>query len=147
VNRKDLEHLMADTFTTVRGLNRTKGLEYATSDEALANFYRRAEALGIDPMTVWAVLFGKHVDAVMSYVREGEVQSEPIEGRIHDLILYSVLLLGLIKDAEDQAEQRQAVRADQPTTFPTRLPTERDARAATEETQAMPAPPRPRPAA
>jgi hypothetical protein len=36
---------------------------------------------------------------VLTYIREGSVKSEPIEGRIHDLILYLYLLSALIEES------------------------------------------------
>jgi hypothetical protein len=100
MKRDDLTILIADTFAEVRVLNNSKGREYAGDEEALANFYNRAEQLDLDPQKVWAVFASKHYDAILAYIRTGKVLSEPIQGRVHDLILYLVLLLGLIKDAK-----------------------------------------------
>lgn len=80
-------------------INESKGKDYAGDADALANFKDAAEGLGITPEQVWAVYAHKHWSAVMSFVRNGDTASEPIEGRIHDLILYGFLLLGLIEDA------------------------------------------------
>ncbi len=48
----------------------------------LKNFYRNAEKLGIPARTVLAVYLGKHLDAIETFLRNGQVESEPIEGRI-----------------------------------------------------------------
>jgi hypothetical protein len=37
----------------------------------------------------------------MTFIKEGDVKSEPIEGRIHDVILYCFLLLGLIREKQE----------------------------------------------
>ena len=91
-------------YLEIVGINTTKGRDYAGGDEdALANFKAAAEQLGVSPYTIWAVYAHKHWSAVMSFVRAGgQVESEPIEGRLHDVILYCFLLLGLIEDAKGE---------------------------------------------
>jgi hypothetical protein len=91
--------MMEGDFQQIVTLNKTKGVDYAGQEDALANFKRHAADLGLRPEQIWAVYAGKHWDAITTYVREGGVHSEPIEGRLHDLILYSFLLLGLIREA------------------------------------------------
>mgnify|MGYP001563727924 CR=1 FL=1 len=59
---------------------------------------RAADHLGVTPEIVWGIFAGKHWDAIMTYCRCGQVESEPVRGRILDLILYSYLLLGLVED-------------------------------------------------
>ncbi len=80
------------------GINDTKGKDYAGDEDALGNFKAAALQLGIEPEQVWAVYAHKHWSAIMSFCRAGQVESEPIEGRLHDIIVYSLLLLGLIED-------------------------------------------------
>lgn len=98
MNRTDFQALLDRTFTEVRAINDSKGREYADDAEALANFYHRAEEYAVDPKVVCGIFLGKHVDAVKSFIRSGDVQSEPIESRVYDVILYSALLLGLVED-------------------------------------------------
>lgn len=98
MKRSRLFDLINETHTQIFNLNDTKGREYAGDEEALANFYNRAEQMGISPKQVWGIFFGKHIDAIFSYIKRGEVLSEPIEGRIDDAILYLILLKGLIED-------------------------------------------------
>lgn len=100
MNRTDFQTLMQDTFNELLNINDTKGMDYAGEDDALANFKEAAMELGLTPEQVWSVFAGKHWRAIMTYVREGDVASEPIEGRIHDLIMYGFLLLGIIRDKQ-----------------------------------------------
>lgn len=94
---EDIDGCIVDTLAGIQYLNETKGREYATETDALANFKNRAQQMGITPGQVWGIFYGKHADAVFSYIRRGgEVLSEPIEGRIDDAILYLVLLKALI---------------------------------------------------
>ena len=92
MNVEEFGVLMQDTFDNLRSLNETKGNDYRRGeDDTFANFKRQAATLGISQSLVWAVYAGKHWDAIMTYCRDGQVESEPIEGRIDDLILYLLL--------------------------------------------------------
>ena len=104
MTRDEFVKLMTREFDGIVTLNKTKGHEYAGDDDALSNFKQSGQAIGITPEQAWAVFAGKHFSAIQSYCREGQVHSEPIEGRVRDLILYGYLLLGLI--AEKQAVNR-----------------------------------------
>ena len=98
MTRDEFSRLVAEVFERIEGLNRTKGVEYAGEQDALANFKRHADALDLTPEQIWAVYASKHWDAIISYVRRGGVLSEPIDGRILDEILYLCLLLGLVRE-------------------------------------------------
>lgn len=98
MNRVDFIGMMETHFDMLVDINRKKGHDYAGEEDALSNFKRHAENLGLRPEQIWAVYFSKHADAVMTYCREGAVASEPIEGRIHDALLYLFLLLGLVEE-------------------------------------------------
>ena len=80
-------------------LLKLKGADYTGGNaDRLNNFKDSAKLLDIDPETVWAIYFMKHIAAIMTYVKDGKVQSEKIEGRIDDAINYLYLLEGLIED-------------------------------------------------
>lgn len=98
MNRRRLLEVIDETVHRIIDLNNTKGREYAGDEEALSNFYNRASQMGIDPKIVWGTFFGKHMDSIFSYIKSGQVLSEPIEGRIDDAILYLILLKGIIED-------------------------------------------------
>lgn len=94
------------TFDEIIKLNNTKGHDYAGNEDALANFKSASERLGITAEQVWAVYADKHWSAIMTYCKEGDVKSEPIEGRINDAILYLLLLKGLHQEKQiDFSEQ------------------------------------------
>jgi cyclopropane fatty-acyl-phospholipid synthase-like methyltransferase len=98
MTRDDFIALLQSEFEKIVQINRIKGHDYAGEDDALSNFKRNADRLGLTSIQVWAVYFHKHLDAIETFVREGGVASEPIEGRIQDAILYLFLLRGLIED-------------------------------------------------
>jgi len=71
-----------------RGLLLSKGADYAGTEDVLANFKRNAERLGLTKYQVWAVYFGKHIDAIFNSIKAGpfypQVNSEDLEGRVLD---------------------------------------------------------------
>lgn len=85
-----------EAFDAIMQLHEVKGRDYSGEDECFSNFRRHAAELGLEPQQIWAVYASKHWDAVMTYVREGQNDhykpSEPIAGRIDDLILYLFML-------------------------------------------------------
>jgi hypothetical protein len=96
---EELDALITTETAEIIALNHTKGMEYASKDEALS-FPKRGAELDVSPLIVWAVSAGKHWEAIINYCRTGEVLSEPIESRIRDLTFYSLLLLALVKDMQ-----------------------------------------------
>ena len=62
------------------------------------SFNRAARVVGVTPNQAWGVHFEKHIAAVWQFVREGQVESEPIQSRLHDVINYAILLLGLLEE-------------------------------------------------
>ena len=95
----DLDQLFDDNWKQILEITRSKGADYASDTDRLSNFKLQAERLGLTPYQIWAVYANKHWDAINAFVRNnGQLESEPIESRIHDIIVYSFLLLGLIQD-------------------------------------------------
>jgi hypothetical protein len=95
--------LVERTFAKVNSLADTKGSEYSGNTDRLRNFRLAAAALDINAETVWRVYAGKHWDAITTYVKDLEqgisrTRSEPIAGRVNDLIVYSLLLLAMIEE-------------------------------------------------
>lgn len=99
-----MESIIDRTFAQVKGLRETKGKEYATEEDTLADFKGVAEEAGITPYQVWATYVKKHERAIDAFIREGGVKSESIESRIVDVVVYHLLLLGLIQDLEKEKE-------------------------------------------
>jgi hypothetical protein len=80
-------------------LTRSKGREYANSDDQLANFKRLSTQLGPSPAAIAYVYLAKHLDSIQSHIRSPERDlSEPIAGRIDDAILYLILLKALLDE-------------------------------------------------
>jgi hypothetical protein len=103
MDRAEFTALRDRHYAAIAEINDRKGHDYAGEEDALANFKKDDERLRKivenDPVLAkWYIYFDKHYEAVMTFLEEGDVKSEPIEGRIHDMILYSFLLLGLIEE-------------------------------------------------
>ena len=94
------DKFIEEQFEKMMQITRSKGIEYANSDlDANANFKEVGEKMGLDPKTVLWVYATKHFQSITSFIKKGHVESnEPIEGRVHDLALYSLILLSLIED-------------------------------------------------
>lgn len=88
-----IEEYLVSVHEHLVELSSTKGLEYAGTDDVLANFMRLSGTLKISPEMVLWVYLTKHLDAIASWVATNETYStEPIQGRIDDALLYLVLL-------------------------------------------------------
>lgn len=90
-----------------------KGNDYTRgrgNEDRVDNFTQAALFNKISPFQAWGTYFYKHIAAVFRYIGDGFVESEPIEGRIHDVINYSILLLLLVKEKRrDVSESEKPV--------------------------------------
>jgi hypothetical protein len=90
-----------------------KGNDYTRGKgdiDRLDNFREAAAGAGISILQSWYVYAYKHWSAVIRFVREGRVESEPIESRLYDVINYVVLLLLHVKEMREE-NHRQDVPA------------------------------------
>lgn len=107
MNTTELDSLVKSTFAEINRLLVIKGGEYANAEDRLANFKRGAALTGCTPLQVLFIYMSKHYDAVASFVQtsakgEARPSSEPIEGRLDDLINYCLLAKGLIGEVKTQ---------------------------------------------
>lgn len=103
MNIKDFNQIVTETVESTARLLMTKGTEYAGNDDRLSNFKRGAALTGITPLQVALIYLSKHYDALATYIRNDasgmqQILSEPIEGRIDDIINYCFLIKGLIHE-------------------------------------------------
>jgi len=109
-----------DRLLTRKGNDYTQGAASTAGDDhgRLKNFYRNAEKLGVPARTVLAVYLAKHLDAIETFLRRGQVESEPIEGRICDAINYLLLLAKMVRverrDADADVVRRIREAGDEP---------------------------------
>jgi hypothetical protein len=88
----------------------TKGKEYAHDIERFANFKRLSQELGnLKPEIIAYIFFKKHLDSIVSYLKEGkEYSDEGIEGRFVDAITYLTLIYGMIVEEKLGGPARSA---------------------------------------
>lgn len=94
------EHILQEAKETRTG----KGRDYTRdSDDALANFKRCGERIGVTPQKALLIYMSKHSDAIETYIKTGgQSESEPIKTRIIDNINYLLLLWGLIEEENER---------------------------------------------
>lgn len=98
-----LHTAMADLLRECVKVQATKGHDYTKgSEDRLYNFRSAGEEAGITMVQAWYVLFQKHLLAVQTYVKHGQVESEPIRGRIVDCINYLLLLWLIVREKDPE---------------------------------------------
>lgn len=82
---------------------RAKNKDYSVDDDALAGFKFAARDAGITNYQAWLIFARKHWGAIATFCRNGgQLESEPIEERLKDMINYCTLLKCLIEDSKDK---------------------------------------------
>ena len=96
--------LVHSTFATILRLQEVKGGEYAPGADRLANFKEAAKRTGMTPEQVLLVYLDKHYASISNYIKDkasGVVRplSEPIDGRLDDIITYCLLAKALFGES------------------------------------------------
>ena len=103
----DQDRDFAEMLGTCDEIMARKGADYtqgAAGDEGrLRNFLRTADRLGITTRQALAGHLVKQLDAIETFCKKGQVESEPIESRIADAINYLLLLHKLNRFEERRA--------------------------------------------
>lgn len=93
----DIDIFLDECFKTMRD----KGHDYRQGNDAdiLHNFRTVANSVDSDMEKVWFTYFYKHYSAMVTYIKEGgQRESEPIEGRIKDQIVYLLLFWKMVQE-------------------------------------------------
>ena len=93
----DIDAFLWDCFETMEA----KGHDYreGNDDDALHNFRTMGEDLDLPMEKIWFVYFSKHLKALKTYIKEGgQRESEPIEGRIKDMLVYLLLFYKMVQE-------------------------------------------------
>jgi len=108
---KRFDHLIDETITSIRNLSTIKGGEYAVvSEDRLSNFRKQAGELGVPMELIWKVYAQKHWDSVSTYVADlvggrERPRSEPISGRVDDLLVYLILFKAMCDERAELQEK------------------------------------------
>ena len=101
------DEVFAERFASCIEIIRRKNADYSQNEQKqdrIAAFKRIARDIDVPVRKAWAVFAQKHWGAIMRYVKDGLVESEPIRGRIDDMINYLVLLSSIIDWESDQEQ-------------------------------------------
>lgn len=115
MEQKEFDRVVEETVESIKKLLVSKGAEYAGSADRLANFKRGASLTGCTPLQVLFIYMSKHYDAISSFIKkdandEDMSLTEPIEGRIDDLINYGILLKALIREMNQPMQHGASLR-------------------------------------
>ena len=102
-----IELIEKDLLPQCMAIMQSKGTAYSGKEDKLGNFKRCAKLSGSSVQQVWFTYFVKHFDALSSYIRDEYIDSEPIDGRIMDLINYLFLLYGIIHESDSVTLEQQ----------------------------------------
>jgi hypothetical protein len=98
MNHSDREQIIESLLYEAEQLRVRKGNDYSGKEDVNSNFHRLAKKLNLKPETILWVYLTKHLDSIETYIREGKLESEPIENRIIDSVNYLLILQSLIKE-------------------------------------------------
>ena len=94
--KKLRDEFILDTFV----LSDVKRVEYTEgnhNDNVLWNFENIADKVNLTPLQVLSVYYQKHNSSINNYLKDGKEYSEPIEGRIQDMINYLLLMVAMLR--------------------------------------------------
>ncbi len=94
---RDINDFLEECLETMR----VKGHDYreGNDDDLLHNFRTVSRDLDVPMEKVWYIYASKHWKAIKTFIKEGgQSESEPIEGRIKDVIVYLLLFYRMVQD-------------------------------------------------
>lgn len=101
--------LAAEVFDEALSKMREKGDTYASKEDVLSNFKNTGGKLGLTPFQTLLVYMDKHIQALFNAVRRNPALPSctdgELEDKLKDIIVYCILFLCLLKEAEDIAEE------------------------------------------
>lgn len=111
MDRRTFDELVQQTIKETAQLLIEKGAEYAGDVDRLVNFKRGAQHIGVTPLQIALIYTAKHFDAISTYIKkdalgEEQILSEPIEGRLNDLVNYAILIKALIQESNEDPLKR-----------------------------------------
>lgn len=113
MDQKHFESIFRHTVDEIERLLIVKGGEYAGNEDRLANFKRGAQLAGVTPLQCALIYMSKHYDAVATFIKDDAAgrdrqRSEPITGRLDDLINYCILIKALLQEPVQEREPKKS---------------------------------------
>lgn len=106
------DHVFAKRFADCISMIRAKNADYSQGEhrgDRIAAFRRISHDIDVPMVKAWAVFCQKHWGAIMRFVKDGITESEPIDGRINDIINYMVLLGAIVDDMRASDEISEGI--------------------------------------
>lgn len=95
------DDVFATRFAECIDMLKAKNSDYTEGKAAkdrIAHFRAAAEKHDVSMTKIWGIFVDKHWSAIQKYLKDGQTESEPISGRINDVINYLILLGAIIDD-------------------------------------------------
>jgi len=97
------DEFFARKFADCIDLIKKKNSDYTQGHgqhDRIAHFREAAKDLDLPMLKIWQVFVRKHWATIQKFANGGVLESEPIDGRIDDVINYMVLLAAIIEDGK-----------------------------------------------
>ena len=96
---KEYKKLREEFISNAFKISDDKRIEYTEGnhvDNVLWNFENIAKLVNLELLQVISVYYQKHNSSINNYFKDGKEYSEPIEGRIKDMINYLLLMVAML---------------------------------------------------
>ena len=102
ISRPRMIEIFKDLQAEENKILKTKGKEYSGDNNSLRNFIECGKELDLSKEEVLWVFLKKHMDAILSYIKQGKTLSdESIWGRILDARVYLGILACMTMSKDD----------------------------------------------
>ena len=109
MNAKEYQILRNKFITETLQLSDQKRIEYTEGNHeanVLWNFENIGKTLNLTPLQVLSVYLQKHTSSLFNYFKTGKEYSEPIQGRITDIINYLLLMVAMLTKYKGDANEQ-----------------------------------------
>jgi len=107
-NDEDFDELIDKALRILK----TKSIDYAEEGDRLAEFRETAKDLGITMRQALGVGLNKHLRSIKKWVRGETLKGEPIEEKLLDNLVYSLLAYKIAKEERRNCEKLQRPTLD-----------------------------------
>jgi hypothetical protein len=90
---------LSEFFDECKAILISKGKDYNPTGIAFDDLNEAAKDIDRGPVHVLWIYMGKHISAIRTFIRRGNVASEPVRGRLMDLANYCAMM-AVLQDSE-----------------------------------------------
>lgn len=99
---KDFDELLDKCLRILK----TKAVDYAEAGDRLAEIRETARECEIPMRKALGVYMSKHIRSIRKWVRGVELKGEPIEEKLLDNIVYSLIAYKLVKEERSEEDKK-----------------------------------------